>query len=77
MHGEHDQVELARVHLVRRGRGKFARQLLRRDVEQWLPTLDRKRTTVPSRLISSAVGLVQTSDTRCPAISNLVPNNEP
>ncbi len=36
-----------------------------------------KRTTVPSRLISSAVGLVQTSETRCPAISNLVPNNEP
>ena len=32
------------------------------------------RTTVPSRLIKSAVGLVQTSETRCPAINNLVPN---
>ena len=36
-----------------------------------------KRTTVPSRLINSAVGLVQTSVTRCPAINNLVLNSEP
>ena len=36
-----------------------------------------KRTTVPSRLMSSAVGAVQTSVTRWPAISNLVPSNEP
>ena len=36
-----------------------------------------KRTTVPSRLISSAVGLVQTSETRCPASNTLVLNNEP
>src|SRR5947207_3335218 len=39
--------------------------------------LSGKRTRVPSRLISSAVGLVQTSETRCPAINNLVLNNEP
>src|SRR5262245_1472364 len=36
-----------------------------------------KRTTVPSRLINSAVGSVQTSATVCPAINTLVPNNEP
>src|SRR6187397_1581672 len=36
-----------------------------------------KRTTLPSRLIRSAVDFVQTSDTSCPAINNLVLNNEP
>ena len=36
-----------------------------------------KRTRVPSRLIRSAVGRVHTSETRCPAISSLVPNKEP
>ena len=36
-----------------------------------------KRTTVPSRLIKSAVPLVQTNETLCPAISNLVLNSEP
>src|SRR5688572_25273808 len=35
------------------------------------------RTTVPSRLINSAVGLVQTSATRCPAISSFVLNSAP
>ena len=35
------------------------------------------RTIVPSRLIKSAVGLVHTSDTRCPAINSLVANSEP
>ena len=36
-----------------------------------------KRTSVPSRLISSAVGAVQTSVTRWPAMSSLVANSEP
>ena len=36
-----------------------------------------KRTTVPSRLIRSAVGRVQTSVARCPARSTLVANREP
>ena len=34
-------------------------------------------TTVPSRLISSAVDRVHTSATLCPAISSLVPNSDP
>src|SRR5262245_40233625 len=35
------------------------------------------RTIVPSRLIKSAVGLVQTIDTRWPAIKSLVVKSEP
>src|SRR5438552_5662256 len=35
------------------------------------------RTTVPSRLIKSAVLLVHTSETLCPAINNFVLNNDP
>ena len=36
-----------------------------------------KRTTVPSRLIKSAVGRVQTRVTGWPASNNLVPNKDP
>ena len=36
-----------------------------------------KRTTVPSRLMSSAVGFVQINVAECPASNNFVPNNEP
>src|SRR5262249_33287782 len=41
LHGEHDQVERSWIHLLRRGRGKRARQFLRFYVEQRLPTFDR------------------------------------
>src|SRR5262245_43583815 len=43
---------------------------------EFLPLMG-KRTRVPSLLISSAVGFVHTSETRCPAMSNFVLNNEP
>jgi hypothetical protein len=36
-----------------------------------------KRTKVPSRFINSAVAVVQTSVTACPANDNFVPNKEP
>src|SRR5262245_34243887 len=42
----------------------------------WRPRIGN-RTTVPSRLINSAVGLVHTNAERCPAMASLVLNSEP
>ena len=77
LHAENDQIELARIDVVGRSRGKRPRQLFDATSSNVSRPLIGKRTTVPSRLISSAVGFVQTSETRFPAINNLVLNSEP
>jgi hypothetical protein len=77
LHGKTNQIVAGQVDIIRRGRIKFGGQVARED-RLWVgSSRSLMRTSVPSRLISSAVFFRQTRVTLWPAIKSFVASNEP